>query len=290
MQCPVDGTQLVMTERSGVEIDYCPQCRGVWLDRGELDKIIDRGAGAGADRRGAAAGPARRRTTTTATTPPSPEEARGLPRRALRLLAPARRPLIDRTVAAAQPRPAPAARQRGRGERRFDSTVGGVPAGAALRGRDAVEHCTSGSCAGRFGGNDYHLAEYEEDPSRLVARTAEAEARAWFRGRGGLRPHRRRACPRAGRCPTGHDRERSAAKWRRCRQETGRIHLPLLLLSRPRLAIPLASRRHERRRTEAFHLNENAPPGWLQNDLTSMMEVAHENRWCDVSPHESGVP
>jgi Zn-finger nucleic acid-binding protein len=42
MQCPVDGAQLVMTERSGVEIDYCPQCRGVWLDRGELDKIIDR--------------------------------------------------------------------------------------------------------------------------------------------------------------------------------------------------------------------------------------------------------
>jgi uncharacterized protein len=46
MQCPVDGTQLVMTERSGVEIDYCPKCRGVWLDRGELDKIIDRGAAA----------------------------------------------------------------------------------------------------------------------------------------------------------------------------------------------------------------------------------------------------
>ena len=44
MQCPVDGTQLVMTERAGVEIDYCPQCRGVWLDRGELDKIIDRSA------------------------------------------------------------------------------------------------------------------------------------------------------------------------------------------------------------------------------------------------------
>ena len=42
MQCPVDGEQLVMTERSGVEIDYCPKCRGVWLDRGELDKIIDR--------------------------------------------------------------------------------------------------------------------------------------------------------------------------------------------------------------------------------------------------------
>lgn len=44
MQCPIDGTQLVMTDRSGVEIDYCPQCRGVWLDRGELDKIIERGS------------------------------------------------------------------------------------------------------------------------------------------------------------------------------------------------------------------------------------------------------
>ncbi len=44
MQCPVDGTQLMMSERSGVEIDYCPQCRGVWLDRGELDKIIERSA------------------------------------------------------------------------------------------------------------------------------------------------------------------------------------------------------------------------------------------------------
>ncbi|MBA84554.1 TFIIB-type zinc ribbon-containing protein [Thalassobius sp. S69A] len=44
MQCPIDGTQLVMTERAGVEIDYCPQCRGVWLDRGELDKIIERSA------------------------------------------------------------------------------------------------------------------------------------------------------------------------------------------------------------------------------------------------------
>ncbi|MCR9150145.1 MAG: zf-TFIIB domain-containing protein [Rhodobacteraceae bacterium] len=42
MQCPIDGTQLVMTDRNGVEIDYCPSCRGVWLDRGELDKIIER--------------------------------------------------------------------------------------------------------------------------------------------------------------------------------------------------------------------------------------------------------
>jgi Zn-finger nucleic acid-binding protein len=44
MLCPVDGATLVMTERSGVEIDYCPKCRGVWLDRGELDKILERGA------------------------------------------------------------------------------------------------------------------------------------------------------------------------------------------------------------------------------------------------------
>ncbi|MEL6806270.1 MAG: zf-TFIIB domain-containing protein [Pseudomonadota bacterium] len=44
MRCPIDGTDLVITDRSGVEIDYCPSCRGVWLDRGELDKIIDRAA------------------------------------------------------------------------------------------------------------------------------------------------------------------------------------------------------------------------------------------------------
>ena len=42
MKCPIDGAELVMTERHGVEIDYCPKCRGVWLDRGELDKIIER--------------------------------------------------------------------------------------------------------------------------------------------------------------------------------------------------------------------------------------------------------
>ena len=46
MKCPVcQNTELLMTERSGIEIDYCPQCRGVWLDRGELDKIIDRSMG-----------------------------------------------------------------------------------------------------------------------------------------------------------------------------------------------------------------------------------------------------
>ena len=46
MKCPADNETLVMTERSGVEIDYCPKCRGVWLDRGELDKIIERGSAA----------------------------------------------------------------------------------------------------------------------------------------------------------------------------------------------------------------------------------------------------
>jgi Zn-finger nucleic acid-binding protein len=44
MPCPVCRVTLVMTERQGVEIDYCPQCRGVWLDRGELDKILARSA------------------------------------------------------------------------------------------------------------------------------------------------------------------------------------------------------------------------------------------------------
>lgn len=45
MKCPncIDST-LVMADRSGIEIDYCPDCRGVWLDRGELDKLIERSA------------------------------------------------------------------------------------------------------------------------------------------------------------------------------------------------------------------------------------------------------
>ena len=48
MKCPnthtCAGVDLVMTERQGVEIDYCPNCRGVWLDRGELDKLMERAA------------------------------------------------------------------------------------------------------------------------------------------------------------------------------------------------------------------------------------------------------
>lgn len=42
MLCPTCKTPLTMSERQGIEIDYCPTCRGVWLDRGELDKIIER--------------------------------------------------------------------------------------------------------------------------------------------------------------------------------------------------------------------------------------------------------
>ena len=45
MNCPVcKDVTLVMMDRQGIEVDYCPQCRGVWLDRGELDKIIERSA------------------------------------------------------------------------------------------------------------------------------------------------------------------------------------------------------------------------------------------------------
>jgi uncharacterized protein len=44
MKCPNCNVDLVMTDRNGIEIDYCPNCRGIWLDRGELDKIIERSA------------------------------------------------------------------------------------------------------------------------------------------------------------------------------------------------------------------------------------------------------
>jgi hypothetical protein len=57
MRCPVDNETLVMADRGGVEIDYCPKCRGVWLDRGELDKIIDRSIGEAAPVRASAPPP-----------------------------------------------------------------------------------------------------------------------------------------------------------------------------------------------------------------------------------------
>ena len=44
MQCPRCQVALMITDRQGVEIDFCPQCRGVWLDRGELDKVVERAA------------------------------------------------------------------------------------------------------------------------------------------------------------------------------------------------------------------------------------------------------
>ena len=50
MKCPACSVDLVMTERQGTEIDYCPKCRGVWLDRGELDKIIEKSTAAEAPR------------------------------------------------------------------------------------------------------------------------------------------------------------------------------------------------------------------------------------------------
>ena len=49
MNCPNCNETLVMSERQGVEIDYCPKCRGVWLDKGELDKIIEKSASYSAD-------------------------------------------------------------------------------------------------------------------------------------------------------------------------------------------------------------------------------------------------
>jgi Zn-finger nucleic acid-binding protein len=49
MKCPTCIIELKIADRQGIEIDYCPQCRGVWLDRGELDKIIERSAAADFD-------------------------------------------------------------------------------------------------------------------------------------------------------------------------------------------------------------------------------------------------
>ncbi len=67
MKCPIDGAELVMADRQGIEIDYCPQCRGVWLDRGELDKIIERAAGG-------QAAPAPQQATFTPPPPPPPQQ------------------------------------------------------------------------------------------------------------------------------------------------------------------------------------------------------------------------
>jgi Zn-finger nucleic acid-binding protein len=70
MKCPVcTDVDLTMSERQGIEIDYCPKCRGVWLDRGELDKIVERSAQLDAP---AAAPPPGQRYPTHAPPPPPP--------------------------------------------------------------------------------------------------------------------------------------------------------------------------------------------------------------------------
>jgi Zn-finger nucleic acid-binding protein len=78
MHCPVcKDTMLMMADRQGVEIDYCPKCRGVWLDRGELDKIIERSESGGSGR-GPAGAPA---PNITPAQPSTPAPAHGGPRR-----------------------------------------------------------------------------------------------------------------------------------------------------------------------------------------------------------------
>jgi Zn-finger nucleic acid-binding protein len=79
MNCPVcRETALVMSERSGIEIDYCPQCRGVWLDRGELDKIIERAAPSNAawEQPATAPSPVLPQTPPAPTFPPRPPQHR----------------------------------------------------------------------------------------------------------------------------------------------------------------------------------------------------------------------
>lgn len=76
MKCPSDNVALVMSERNGIEIDYCPECRGVWLDRGELDKIIDR---AGAMTAPSAAAPAPSYTPPPQQYSAPPQQAYGQP-------------------------------------------------------------------------------------------------------------------------------------------------------------------------------------------------------------------
>ena len=50
MNCPICHVALVISDKQGIEIDYCPKCRGIWLDRGELDKIIERSTPEGQNR------------------------------------------------------------------------------------------------------------------------------------------------------------------------------------------------------------------------------------------------
>ena len=77
MRCPVDNETLVMADRGGVEIDYCPKCRGVWLDRGELDKIIERSLGGAPAPASAAAPPPPPRQQAAPVYQPEPRAPQG---------------------------------------------------------------------------------------------------------------------------------------------------------------------------------------------------------------------
>lgn len=77
MNCPKCNLALSMTDRQGVEIDFCPQCRGIWLDRGELDKIIERASPAIAPAPATATAPAH----SSGAPPPIPSPQRDYRRR-----------------------------------------------------------------------------------------------------------------------------------------------------------------------------------------------------------------
>jgi Zn-finger nucleic acid-binding protein len=74
MQCPICRVDLQMSERSGIEIDYCPQCRGIWLDRGELDKILERSAAETARERAEWVGETNPTPQSMPTQPPMPQQ------------------------------------------------------------------------------------------------------------------------------------------------------------------------------------------------------------------------
>lgn len=76
LPCPSCRVDLVMSERAGIEIDYCPKCRGVWLDRGELDKIVERSLGPDGPARPPAAGPGASFLPSFAQKPSPPSMAR----------------------------------------------------------------------------------------------------------------------------------------------------------------------------------------------------------------------
>ena len=75
MKCPMCAVDLLMSDRQGIEIDYCPKCRGIWLDRGEIDKIIERSLAADAPRPAPVVAPAPDASPATASFAPRPSSA-----------------------------------------------------------------------------------------------------------------------------------------------------------------------------------------------------------------------